>query len=172
MWIGYNEQQSELNNIFLIMGKALRLCQNLEHNITHIVSIIKLEEGIKSGEIQELFDANWNSVILQMKRYFLKTNIQHIEKTGIFSDEVIDKLEKGRISRNRIIHDSIMMLSKSIHKGTIQKNELEEYLKEIINVAIADNIVSGWDWEINEKEPPCKSEKQYVEEILNWIKHI
>lgn len=127
------------------MGKALRLCQNLELNISHIVSIIKLEEGIKSDEIQEALDENWNKVLLQIKKYFLNISIQYIDKTGMFSNEVIDKLEKGRISRNRIIHDSVMMLSTSIHKGIIQENELEEYLKEITNVAIADNIVSGLD---------------------------
>ena len=49
--------------------------------------------------------------------------------------------------------------------------ELEKYLIEIEKVAIADNIVSGWIWQINEKKPPCKSEKQYIAEIKEWIKN-
>ena len=172
MWIGFNEQQQNFNSIFLIMGKGLRLCQNLEVNIKHIISIVKIEEGIKSGEIKEMFDKKWNNVVDQIEKYFLNNNIQQLNKTGMLSNEVIEKLENGRKARNRIIHDSIMILSGSIHKGRIQDKELEEYLKEIENVAKADNIVSGWIWQINEKIPPCKTEKQYIKEINDWINKI
>jgi hypothetical protein len=85
------------------------------------------------------------------------------------SREIIEKLENGRTARNKIIHDGLKILSGSICKCRIQNEELEEYLKEIEDVAKADNIVSGWIYWMNEKELPCKSEKQYVEEIKSWI---
>lgn len=172
MWIGYDEQKSNRNIVFLIMGKALRLCQNLEMNINHIVSIIRLEEGIKSGAINKIFDENWNKIVLEMKKYFLNASIKQMNKFRMFTTETIEKLEKGRISRNEIVHNSAMILSGSIHKGKLLKEELEKYFNELTNVAIADNIVSGLDWTINEKEPPCKSEKQYIKDIKNWINNI
>ena len=170
MWIGYNEQNENYNSIFAIMGKGLRLCQNLEINIKHILQIIEIENAIKKNDIKDIFNDEWNSIINQIEKYHLKRRINQIINLGGFSEEIKNKLDKGREARNRIIHEGSYILSDTIHRGIINNEELAKYLDEIKKVAIADNIVSGWIWRINEKTPPCKSESQYILEILKWIK--
>ncbi|MBN1211586.1 MAG: hypothetical protein JXA92_03335 [candidate division Zixibacteria bacterium] len=106
MWIGYNEQGITYNEIFVIMGKGLRLCQNLEFNIKHIVTIIKIVDEIKKGVIRNILDENLSRIVNQVEKYFLKNGVQQISNSDMSSKDIIEKLEAGRIATVGLVPNS------------------------------------------------------------------
>ncbi|MCE9597036.1 MAG: hypothetical protein K8S54_03630 [Spirochaetia bacterium] len=169
MWLGFDELEGERNSIFLILGKALRLCQNYEMNFDSIMQIIQLEEGIKRGAIIRFRDEQWDATITKVSKWMLGTNVKELEKLGSISDRTIRKLTDGKEARNEIVHEGALMLRRSIRTGFLDENEGGYFRKAIESVAIADNVVAGWMWEVNEKERSFMSDGKYVERITNWI---
>ncbi len=169
MWIDLNELYDVNDDVYIVMGKSLRLCQNYESNFRHVMKTIQLEVGIENNQIDKLFDEDWNSVVTKVEKWFVGKNYRELKKLDVVSEDILIKLENGRKSRNIIAHETREILLKSIHGNRLIEEEIDFLKQHVEHVAKADHIVSSWYWQLNEKDPAPISESTYVIRINSWI---
>ena len=169
MWIDLNELNGANKDVYVVMGKSLRLCQNYETNFRHVMKMIQLEIGLKNNQIDKAFDEDWNNVVAKVEKWLIGKNYKKLNKLDVCSNNILIKLEDGRKSRNTITHNSREILLKSIRSNLLIEEEVDSLKKHVTHVAEADHIVSSWDWQLNEKDPAPISESTYVLRINNWI---
>lgn len=169
MWIGFDDFEKDCIGIYLAIGKAVKLCQNYEINFQHIMTIIQIEENIKDKKIKKYLDQEWKDTVSKVSKWLLGKHNKKLSKLGVVSDKSIEKLNQGRISRNAICHGITRILGGSLQCSELLSDEAEVFRHHVISVSKADNIVSSWVWQLNEKDPAPVSEQKYVRQIEKWV---
>lgn len=151
---------------FSAVGKALAIANNFEHKVLHVLGVIYLNnaalEDITFEEMGEHYDRAMD------KR--LNNAIQQIATDEQVTPEQVETLHEGRRSRNFLAHEGPAIFNASsvsdehIYKRTLI---LESHVRKI---ARADNLVSAWDYEIQEGDPvPGGFMSSYEERVIRWV---
>ncbi|MGH8512172.1 MAG: hypothetical protein ACREUD_01480 [Gammaproteobacteria bacterium] len=163
------EKEPELlDRFFLSLGKALYLSSEFEKKCQFVLRIAKLEDRIRTmPENLEDFTAFAKAIRDPLLGPAFR------EMRGLptdFRDQDIAVLERGRLARNYIAHEA------SLPGGLwhISADEIEKHVDslrvQVILLATADNLVSAWAYQIEEREPFLPGiHRDYERRVLRWV---
>ncbi|MEX2416309.1 MAG: hypothetical protein WD424_09210 [Paenibacillaceae bacterium] len=126
---------------------------------------------------QEFLSSEYLSYVDKLDKMLLGNSLLSLqEKKGFFKtkeDELV-KLQRGRESRNWIVHRSAddLLMQALTHKKPIQfkKNYYEKFKAHVEHISKADYLVSKWSYSFYEKEDSSYiGEDNYVRNFMNWI---
>ena len=152
--------------LMLAFGKSLHLACEFERKCQYVFRILNLGEMLKvTGDAKATFAA----AAVAKDRLLAKT-IGGIAQISAAPPEEIDGLTKARCARNYIAHESGKI--GSFH-GLRTKHIAEAFAAlrpRVIDLAKGDNIISIWNFEIQEKQhAPEWMTETYEARVLNWL---
>jgi len=96
--------------------------------------------------------------------------IANMVKTRALAPEEIDGLEKARLACNYIAHDSGKIGQLNYMRPKDVAESLASLRSAVIDLAIGDNIISVWQFEMQEKlSAPLWMTQTYVARTRNWV---
>lgn len=159
-------RESEIVDGYLqAVGKALYLATEFEHKCRYLLRIMKIVHEHDTNP-------DWDGVAAfacSIKDKLLGPTldeIRHFES----EEAAFAILERGKIARNFIAHEAAGLGHLSgvrpeiIHRSA---TALRDHLELLI---AADNLVSKWLYEIEEREPaPAVIQREYSQWVRDWI---
>lgn len=157
-----------LNNYLLAVGKSLYIATGFESKCRFVLQIITLVSAIEDGES---FDSATELVKAMDERLkMLGTVIFNICSRSNVNISDLDVLRAAKDARNYIAHESAAIGSLSIVRAEVIEKQFAQLLSQVEILAIGDNLLSKWCYEICEKEPaPSQIQKDYVRMVIEWI---
>lgn len=166
MWLDLRGQSVERNDYAMALGKAVALAQNFEGNCEFVATIYGLVSGLKAGELSVFGDEVWNRVVNKIRRTHLVAKIGAISE----KDDELQVLHAGREARNRIVHDHGLTIRAPIQSQQRFIEQIRSLRADVIDLAKADNAVSIWSYEIQEKQgAPHGMVHGYVGACVAWV---
>ncbi|MEW5902734.1 MAG: hypothetical protein AB1722_00130 [Pseudomonadota bacterium] len=155
-----------LDQLFLAAGKALYLASSFEAKCQLLLRIMKIVRHYESTG-----DTSATSKLAKvLKEKMLGPTIMELNTIATLTEKDLAIFQRGKDARNYIAHESTQLgplsstSAKSIHEKLIRlRVELEA-------LAMADNLISVWLYEIDEKEPaPRGIQSAYHEWVFQWV---
>ncbi|MBU1937676.1 HNH endonuclease [bacterium] len=152
------------------LGRAMAIAQNFEQNCKYITQITDLDKEYARGGIKDIEDMRAYSERLLKKLqgvgvalHRLRSNI----KIGSGEDEI---LRLACNARNYFAHEGAKpCICFGSAKDILEK--IPQFEEHVRNLSRGDNLVSGWVYEISEKEPAQRTSihDTYVNAIVEWV---
>jgi hypothetical protein len=155
-----------LDDFFLAAGKCLYLANAFEKKCRWLLRFAELAHYLKdSGD----FDASLD-LVNAIKNKMLHATIGDLKKFAPFKPEDLVLLERARDARNFIAHEGAALG----HLSSVSAEQVHEKLahlrREVEALALGDNLVSCWLYEIEEKEPaPAAIKEAYPRWVDQWV---
>jgi hypothetical protein len=160
-------REPELIDAYLLaLGKAVYLASNFEHKCRWILRLIKLGTRWESdGDVDTFME-----FAHALKDRVLGPTLVEIRAFENLSDAEVSILEKGKDGRNFIAHEAGALGLLSLISSQQLSRSIEKLREQLEAVISADNMVSRWVYEIEEKEPAPKSiQREYPEWVREWV---
>ncbi len=160
------KEPSLLDEFFLAVGRALYLSNAFEAKCRYLLRIAKI--GAQYRQTQDL-DAT-DEFMLALKDPMLAKAIEQLSAFFTIATTDLELLEKARDARNFIAHEGAAvgdLAGASAKTIFAQSDQLRLQVKLMIQ---ADNIISRWIYEIENKEPaPSAIQQEYPQMVDKWI---
>lgn len=171
MWLLFNKS-IQVEKPFVQGGKALFLCQRFEDNCKYIMKMGRISNALSQKKFTA-FEQSHMSYVDKLSALLLgpAMNAFKNEFRGKFSDEIFEKLNSARDSRNFICHELLkdLNLYNYVNKPNFEIDQKQLKL-HVENIAKGDHIVSTWIYEYQEGAPAMIGEVEYVNKVLLWIR--
>lgn len=155
-----------VESLMLAFGKSLYLACEFERKCQYVLRILNLAEMAKVTDDASTILA----AAAAAKDCLLHQTINGIRKINAVTREEIDDLCKARLARNYIAHESGKIGSFHNLKDRHIAEVFSTLRLAVIDLAKGDNVISIWDFEIQEKlAAPEWMIEAYEERVLNWI---
>lgn len=168
MWIDLRRVKNIHNRYLAAIGRGLAVAQHLEATLRFVLITVETVEAHQRGELNDWDD--WKTIGDRVRKLFMGQLVHRITDPLKVSDNDLRLLDAGREVRNFLAHQAAAVVSEYPDRSDdiAQKvNELQEKLRTLVE---ADNLVSGWSYEIQKKEPvPIAFSQRYPHEIIKWI---
>lgn len=147
-------------------GKALYIANAFEKKCQFVLRIANLESFILNKPQASLADA----IAALAKDKMLHSTLVDLSKFPQVQPSDLTALERAKDGRNFIAHEGALF-------GMIweaRRRDIEEHVEKLRNavrgLAEGDNVVSGWVYQIEEKErPPVLFVSGYPEMLEAWV---
>lgn len=155
-----------LDKLFLASGKALYLASAFEGKCKFLLRIVKIVQHHESKG-----DTSATAALAKaLKDKMLGPTIKELSSITEFREADLAIFERGKEARNYIAHESAQLgpLSSATAKSINAK--LEQLRIELDALSAADNLVSTWLYEIDEKQPaPLGIQTAYPAWVCQWV---
>jgi hypothetical protein len=166
--IGYIPPQEPelLDRFFLTVGKALFLASEFEEKCRFVLRITKLAEHYEStGDTSAT-----RALAKALKDQCLGPTLRELKDRPDLKAGDIALLERARDARNFIAHEVAILGGLSDIGETLISQRIKLLRAHVVALTAADNMVSRWVYEIEEKEPaPDEIQEVYPELIARWV---
>lgn len=166
MWIDLTKL-SQIHEAYLSsLGRALSVAQHLETTARFVLRVYEATENHgrrkSCDEMKQLMNL--------LGRVLLGKMVQRFEHYGEFSASDIEILKLGTEARNYIAHKSALVVSEYPDRPDELIQQIAHLKERVADLVNADNLVSSWSYEIQEKEPTPKALYDiYPSRIWSWI---
>lgn len=168
MWLDFDKATKDELCYIAAVGRALVLAQHFEFICIRILSGFDLEKQIKDGESVDL--DYWAR---HMNEFVEKRLADAIRKYGSvhgISADRVSLLDKAREARNYIAHEAALLWFGVRSESAKMPSKIFALREAAVDIAAAHNIVSGWEYSIEEKRPPPFTMRTTYEPIaVEWI---
>jgi hypothetical protein len=152
--------------VLFAAGEALYIANAFEEKCKFVLRIANLEAFVVNKAGVSLTEA-FASIA---KDKMLHSTLVDLGKFPQVTPDDLAALEKAKDGRNFIAHEGALF-------GMVwlaPKREIEEHVEKLRNavraLAEGDNVVSGWVYEIEEKErPPVMFVSGYPDMVQSWV---
>jgi len=155
-----------LDRLFLAAGRALYLASSFEAKCQWVLRIVKIADYHKATG-----DSSATAALARaLKDKTLGLTIRDLHSAAPLNENDLATFERARDARNYIAHESAQVgLLSSASSKTI--NEKIARLKvEVEALTAADNVISTWTYEIEEKVPaPQGIQDAYPGWVIEWV---
>lgn len=167
MWLDRKQLSDGSDAMVLALGRAVVLAQHFEHTCKEVLMWIELGKAFEQKRFESLEGSA--SFVDELLGLFLGLAVRQLGEHSEVKSEDVALLEAGKNARNYIVHEAaIVLLAKS--SGDDLKSQLARFDSEVRSLADADGLVSGWSYEICEKEPQPWTQRQiYPGMVVDWI---
>lgn len=160
------QERDFIDAYLLAVGKALYIASNFEKKCLWVLRITKYADRYEKNP--DLDDFQRFAQALRDK--LLGPSIRDLRSFQGYTDRHFEILEKGRDARNYIAHEAAALG----HLSDIRVAQLEAAVvglqQAIDNLVPADNLVSKWVYEIEEKESaPTHIQREYSDRVREWV---
>jgi len=166
--MGYQPlREPELIDAYLLaVGKALYIASSFEKECQWVLRILKLVAKYETDPDLDTFEAFANA----LKDSLLRQTLRGLAAFDGGSENELATLAAGKDARNFIAHEAAA-LGHLTNIGCKQITDSIASLREQMESLIAaDNLVSKWVYEIEEKEPAPQSIQQaYPTLVRSWV---
>jgi hypothetical protein len=167
--LGYlpSREPERLDEFFLAVGKALYLANEYEAKCGSVLQIARLECGLRDGlDIERAI-----AICKAMKKRTLHATLDELQKRPpSMKDADVKILDRAKVSRNFIAHEAATLGPLSSVTASTLKLKLSELRSAVSALAIGDNLISRWIYEIEEQEPaPFTIAREYPKWVDEWV---
>lgn len=166
MWLSFGKLEEGTDALLSAVGRALAIAQNYEHNARYVLRIARMSKEYAEGRreaLDELIEfAN------SLPRQMLGGMVRGFDKLGDIATAEIEVLRRGVDARNYIAHEAVVGLAYDRPQDREERlQKLENAVRALVE---ADNLVSCWSYEIQEKAPaPSTIRCSYPENAHRWV---
>lgn len=155
-----------LEQLFLVAGKALYLASAFEGKCKFLLRLIKIIHFHESTG-----DTSATAALAKLlKEKMLGATIKELNTLTEFTEKDLAVFEKGKDARNFIAHESVQLGPLSSITAKAINEKLERLQVELAALAAADNLISVWLYEMDEKEPaPIGIQTAYPGWVSQWV---
>jgi hypothetical protein len=156
----------DLAELISVAGRALYIATSFEMKCKDLLTFARMAKAV--DESDGTLDAVV-ALVSRLKNKLLHGTIQELRTFPELCDADFSVLERGREARNFVCHElcAIGPIS-SVSPRTIHR-ALEELRVRMPLLAAADDLVSSWLYEIEEKEPaPRGIRNEYSGWVMEW----
>ncbi len=155
-----------LNDLFLAVGKALYIANGFEVKLRYVLRMGKLADRYK--ETDDL-DA-WLAFMETTKDPLLGRALIELSALSIMKPADINVLKRAKDARNAIAHEGGSIGPAYSASAKAIELQFSRLRKDVSILAVGDNLVSRWVYEIDEKETaPMEIQRLYPEWVDQWI---
>ncbi|MCK4797049.1 MAG: hypothetical protein KAT05_06680 [Spirochaetes bacterium] len=151
------------NKSFIVLGKALWVCQRFERDFGLILSLAKFNKAghMVADEMIKIIRKDANKRLGDLKKAFIKGKY-----IGDPTKEFKKILKRGVMSRNYIAHSSCGRFVQK-QKAEVFVNDIKEHVS---NIAIAHIVIKLASADIHKKKPPIScSPESFSREVVDWV---
>lgn len=150
------------------IGRALTLAHHYEAVTKSILGWFLLSMKVKDKQLNTADDMV--NFLNGFKTPMLGGTIKDLGMNFSISKDDIDNLNRAKNARNYIAHEATTPIWASSNSAKFIKAEFAVYLEHVKALAKGDNIVSGWHYMFEEKEPLLPGlTNEYEQEIISWV---
>lgn len=159
-------EPKRLDEFFLAVGKTLYLANGYEAKCRWLLEVVRMVDALQDGN-----DLDAAMMICRaLKEKTLASTLAEVYGSPVVHAEDIESLEAARHARNFIAHEAALLG----HISAVKTQQLDERMlllrQSVSSLAIGDNLVSRWIYEIGEKEPaPSTICTEYPKWIDAWV---
>jgi hypothetical protein len=156
-----------LDAFLAISGRALYIATCYEQKCRTLLDFVRLVEAVDGTDGN--LDASI-ALVRGLKKLMLHGTIQELKKFPELEDADFTVLERGKDARNFVFHELCNVGPTSSSTERTLSNALMALRVHVIKLAEADNLVSGWLYEIQEKERvPNGIRAAYPAWLESWV---
>ncbi len=169
MWFEYKKLDGLSCAYAESLGRALALAQSFEKNCKFVLLIANVSKEIEENRIANLEQIkSYSERLNELFKLGNAVNLFEFRHKIKLSD--IEVLKKGKDARNYIAHEAAHSLLLEERSGLEIQKEMTMYQSKLLALAEAENLISKWSYEIQEKTvPPNIYSSTYVTRVYNWI---
>jgi hypothetical protein len=155
-----------LDQLFLAVGKALYLASAFEAKCQFLLRIMKIVRHYEcTGDTSATAE-----LAKVLKEKMLGPTIRELNTITEFTEKDLAIFQRGKDARNYIAHESAQLGPLSSTSAKSINEKLTRLRVELEALATADNLISVWLYEIDEKEPaPRGIQSAYHEWVFQWV---
>lgn len=160
------KEQVLLNQLFLAVGKSLYLASEFEDKCQWVLRIVMIQHHYENTrDISSSFE-----LARVLKKKMLGLTILDLNNLTEITAKDLATLECGRDARNYIAHESTQVGPLSSTSAKTITEKLTRLRAELEALAAADNLISTWIYEIEEKERAPKGiQGAYPDWVFQWV---
>jgi hypothetical protein len=148
-------------------GRALYIATCYEQKCRNLLGFVRFVKAIDGADGD--LDASI-ALVRGLKKLMLHGTIQELKKFPELEDADFTVLERGKDARNFVCHELCDVGPISLSSERILGSALTALRVHLIKLAEADNLVSGWLYEIQEKEAvPNGIRAAYPAWLESWV---
>jgi len=168
MWIDTTIEDANVEQYLSTVGRAMYLCRNFETNFKTAIVWLDLATAHKAGKLPLSKETLMKSYADKFLSQMLGHSVRRLKEEFHPSEYTLETLNTAKDSRNVIVHDATSAIINA--KPETIKKAATMLHEHVVKVAVGDNIVSAWHYEIqNKKQPPQKMTASYVEDVVEWV---
>lgn len=159
---------SDLKSFFFgVVGRLLYLANHFEEKCSFVLKVAKLEEHIEENGSLPVSD----ELVGLLKDKMLGKTIIEMGEIPSFTKDDIDALDKARKARNLIAHEGAAIgYPITTVRSKLVLDQLTKLREAMTDLIEGDNLVSGWVYEITEKDyPPQDLIADYPQRVAGWV---
>ena len=152
MWNNFDKATEDELGYLAAVGRALSLAQNFEFVCKRVLSVFDVVKSIEGGDTVDL--DYWAKHLDEYVEDRLADAVRKYGKAhGISADEV-SVLDIARRARNYIAHEGALLWFGVPSESANMQSRIYKLRDIASDLAAAHNLVCGWAYSIEEKEPP------------------
>ena len=168
MWIDTTIEDANVEQYLSTVGRAMYLCRNFETNFKTAIVWLDLATAHKAGKLPLSKETLIKSYADKFLSQMLGHSVRRLKEEFHPSEYTLETLNTAKDSRNVIVHDATSAIINA--KPETIKKAATMLHEHVVKVAVGDNIVSAWHYEIqNKKQPTQKMTESYVENVVEWV---
>jgi hypothetical protein len=167
LWIEFPRITSAEETYLTAIGRALVLAQEFEDFCKHVLIVVEVVRDIKSGK-QVDFDY-WAKHPEKFVEDSLGKAVRKFGHGNVYQFDLakVDVLIKAKDARNFIAHEAVRF---NVWRENSFRKYLPEFKSKVRDLANGYNLVAGWAYSIEGKEPPPqKIAADFIEEAVQWV---
>ena len=155
-----------LNRLFLAVGRAVYVASSFEEKCQWVLRLMKITDYHKATG-----DGSATAALARaLKDKTLGPTIRDLNNIAPLNESDLAAFERARDARNYIAHESARVGSLSSASAKTIDEKITRLKTELEALTAADNVVSTWIYEIEEKEPaPRGIQDAYPKWVLQWV---
>jgi hypothetical protein len=171
MWLT-SSYLGDLEAAYLMaIGRAICLAQNFELNCKNLLLFLDMGQALTVGRVESLED--YFPYGEKLLRTLLGAAIKKIGAFSFVSSDHLETLTEAKDARNYFAHEAALPVRSGgvswRPKGQVIIDELPTLERKVEALAMGDDLVSGWLYEIEEKQSRRFVQTAYVENIQTWV---
>ncbi len=167
MWIDFRRVTPQHEVYLESVGRALAVSQHLESTSRYVLIVVEMGRAASGGDAD--LDA-LRAISERLRNKLLGHVVDHLGQLGEITYDELEVLDQGREARNYIAHEAASAVSEVPEASAELSDRISRFVTEIQALASADNLVSAWSYEIQEKEPrPSRIWATYATHTRDWI---
>ena len=170
MWIEFDRVNDKHEAYLECVGRCLAISQHFESSCRYILGATELIVAWDAGEIDDLHKDHVAFLAKALRHRALNGIVKKLNMLGQVSDDELEILECGRVARNYIAHEVTLVVTQYPDFDDEFEKKIEEFKAHLRNLVTADNEVSAWSYEAEERvQRPYTVFTTYPQTSFEWV---
>jgi len=158
-----------LDRYLLVCGRTMCLAASLESKLDHCIRVLRIKAAVDSGVKGQALDTIARSPKM-LKSVMIGEALDELKNRGVVNAEQLAVLDAGRVSRNHMAHVATALNAVYALPRVALESKLANLRPHVLNLAMADNLVSAWVYTIESSDnPPAALSEDYVALAEAWV---